>query len=573
MMFFSSFLLLFATIFSLVAAAATPTHQHLSARVPPKLNYNILPPNAPAIRDWVNLFRRLLPQGQPADTAEIRRQYMWTPNRRYPNSVFYVNQPRVNGMDNDNPNWGTTRALQLRQLLQEQRRQREPNAEALMDIVSIADQAYDTREAFGLTDRNTDTPSEIRRAALSLNQERDWFRWTSAAFAEMVTGDVFLVVEEGNNAIGTDSIWATHELPAIQRSEEVTRIFEVRPANVGEVLAGTADLNLIEYRDPNALQRHPTHGDPNPTPAPAPGPPDHDEFKRGPNKITVKIDEKKALAARTSIDIDLSDARDVHPPAPIPDPPSKPAPPYKEGTCWIHLKEWRNPNVDDPNWAFAIEVSMYDDHTAPDPGNQIGYVQRTNVNPSSALEMASKLEDNLRISPVLEVQSVIPIQWNDYIQFDLADQHWRSSDADRCSVGGYDDGMKREMDCHFGCLYGGKPSSDGSGPPGAAAAKAVVAGNAAVNAAVENSSSGGTSSEDDKWSPIIIGLLIANLVIVLSLVVLNIAGRLRGTPRPTKPRSLSLSHTGTTAYKSVHKKDHDDDMDEVASLKNSFASH
>ncbi|KAH8798035.1 hypothetical protein DL96DRAFT_1720675 [Flagelloscypha sp. PMI_526] len=569
MMFFRSLLLLLAATLSVVTAASIPTYQNISARAgPPKLDYNILPPNAPAIRTWVDLFHRLLrqsqgdPPGAAADTAEIRRRYMWQANRRYPNSVFYVNQRRINGMDNDNPNWGTTRALQLREILERQLGRWNPDAESWTLY-----QAYDTREAFGLTntETNRDTPSDIRRAALSLGQERDWFRWTSAAFAEMATGDVFLVVEEDHDAIGSDSIWATHELPAIQRSEGVERILEVRPANVGEVLAGRADLDLFDYRDPNALRRHPTHGDPNPTPAPAPpGPPDHDSLKRGLNRIDVKVDEKKALDARTTIDIDLSDARDIAPPDPIPEIPPKPTPPYKEGTCRIHVKEWENYFGTD--WLFGIEVSMYDDPTkSPDPDNRIGYVERTNImgGIGGGLEMASKLEDKLTITPWLGATVFPQAKFVDFLVFDLADQHWKSTDADRCSVGGYND-RKREMDCHFACQYGGKPSSDGSRPPGAAAANAIIAGNAVTNAAIDSGDSSGlASTNDDNWIPVIIGLVIANLVIAVLLAMFNIVGKLRGT---LKLRNLSLSQP-------INKEERDNDVDEVPSLKNSSYTH
>jgi hypothetical protein len=65
----------------------------------------------------------------------------------------------------------------------------------------------------------------------------------------MVQGTVYLVVEEGEDAIGSDSIWRTHELPAIIRSQEVDEILEVRPANIGEALEGSRPLVLLGYRE------------------------------------------------------------------------------------------------------------------------------------------------------------------------------------------------------------------------------------------------------------------------------------------------------------------------------------
>ncbi|KAH8823954.1 hypothetical protein DL96DRAFT_242767 [Flagelloscypha sp. PMI_526] len=352
-------LLLFAAALSLVAATpAVPTFQHVSPRGPGrKIIGDIPPPNSPSIRDLINLFRRMLPARQNnappprADLAEIRRRYMITPTRRYPNAVFYVNQPRTATMNDANPNWGTNRALQLRSIIEAQLRRGDPNAESWTLY-----QAYDCRTAFGIVTTDSDFPSDIRRAALSLNEERDWFRQTSAAFAEMVTETVFLVVEEGSNAIGSDSIWATHELPAIQAARQVNMIWEVRPANIGGVLDGTQPLTLIPYRDPNAIGSPTTTepGGPVTSPATPPGSgiPPHDEFKRGDNPIDVKVDAKKALEARQFPEIDLSNTEDF---TPTPEPAPKPPAPYKEGTCWIHLKQWKNPKsgggspFDNPN--------------------------------------------------------------------------------------------------------------------------------------------------------------------------------------------------------------------------------
>ncbi|KAH8810329.1 hypothetical protein DL96DRAFT_1821419 [Flagelloscypha sp. PMI_526] len=446
MIFFHFLLPLFAVTFSFVVSSPTaPSLHHVSPRGPSRKIVGDIPiPSSPRIREWIDRFREMLPARQNGDTdnpnvdtAEIRQRYMLRPQRRYPHAVFYVNQRRTETMNDANPNWGTNRALQLRSLLEaELARRGDPHPESWTLY-----QAYDCPDAFGIIDEanNLDYPSDIRRAALSLNEERDWFRHTSAAFAEMVQGTVYLVVEEGEDAIGSDSIWRTHELPAIIRSQEVDEILEVRPANIGEALEGSRPLVLLGYRDPDAIRRQPTHGEPIPpvtTPEPVPPgvpgppgpppppqspphrePPDHDSLKRGENPINVTIDPKKALEARKFPEIDLSNAVDFTPTPDPPPPPPKPPAPYQEGQCSIHLSQWKNPisgggspfdNPGDSQWTgpFSIE------HDAG--GTQIGYVPRTNANDPNALEMASKLEDKLRMTPE---------EWNDYIQFDLAQQH------------------------------------------------------------------------------------------------------------------------------------------------------
>ncbi|KAH8810330.1 hypothetical protein DL96DRAFT_1716575 [Flagelloscypha sp. PMI_526] len=116
------------------------------------------------------------------------------------------------------------------------------------------------------------------------------------------------------------------------------------------------------------------------------------------------------------------------------------------------------------------------------------------------------------------------------------------------------------MDCHFGCYYGGRSSSDGTPAP----ANAAAAGNAVVNAAVDTSdTSSRANTSFEKWRPAVIGLLIANLVIALALVAFNVIGRWSSRHRST---TKALGHTPTRPglYRPVHKQDHDHDMEEVS---------
>jgi hypothetical protein len=108
---------------------------------------------------------------------------------------------------------------------------------------------------------------------------------------------------------------------------------------------------------------------------------------------------------------------------------------FKEGTCTMHVHQWKNPKQGggspfDPQnpWTgpFSVEITMWDDHVAPNPGNKIGYVARTNANDPNALHMTSKLD---------LVLIVTPEEKHDYIQFNLGALSFTSTS--NCKVGGW----------------------------------------------------------------------------------------------------------------------------------------
>ncbi|KAH8823952.1 hypothetical protein DL96DRAFT_242745 [Flagelloscypha sp. PMI_526] len=102
------------------------------------------------------------------------------------------------------------------------------------------------------------------------------------------------------------------------------------------------------------------------------------------------------------------------------------------------------------------------------------------------------------------------------------------------------------------------PSPASSEAPQALSSSApAVAGNAVVDISSAASSSDEGNSFD-KWVPIIVGLLIANLVIVLALVTLSIVGRCRKGTGSTNSRSNGTL-SSFDSYEPVHRKDHDHD--------------
>lgn len=98
----------------------------------------------------------------------------------------------------------------------------------------------------------------------------------------------------------------------------------------------------------------------------------------------------------------------VNNPVPVAPPPA-PAP-YAQGTCGIHVTEWRSAYAD-PG-VYDLEITMTDNDQA-----QIGYTQRTPASADNPLHFQSKLEDDL---------VCVPESQNNYIAFALGKQQWPS---------------------------------------------------------------------------------------------------------------------------------------------------
>lgn len=149
-----------------------------------------------------------------------------------------------------------------------------------------------------------------------------------------------------------------------------------------------------------------------------------------------------------------------------PEPAAPPAPPapFQTGTCWIHVHQWRSnvylggdPFSFDSKSPYSLEVKMYDNYGA----TLIGEVERTSASDGNSLEVKSKLEDTLVCTPE-EAEG-------EYIQFTLGTKSWTSSNKGNtedskasCTVGDWDNGYDRQMDCSFSCGWSGGKSSDGS---------------------------------------------------------------------------------------------------------------
>ncbi|KAH8801321.1 hypothetical protein DL96DRAFT_1823782 [Flagelloscypha sp. PMI_526] len=110
------------------------------------------------------------------------------------------------------------------------------------------------------------------------------------------------------------------------------------------------------------------------------------------------------------------------------------------------------------------------------------------------------------------------------------------------------------------------PLDDAGGrPDGGSSNAAVNASSAAVDISSAAASSSDENSTFDKWMPSIIGLLIANLVIVLALVTLSILRRSRGRARSTN--NAGTRPTGFGFYQPVQRIDLDHDAGEAAAFK------
>jgi hypothetical protein len=121
----------------------------------------------------------------------------------------------------------------------------------------------------------------------------------------------------------------------------------------------------------------------------------------------------------------------VKDPAPPPPPPKQP---YASGDIHFHVNEYWDCLPDENN--LSVEIAMWDS-TAPTDSHQIGYMARTQAGATQSAQMGSKLEDQLIITPEHQ---------GDYIQFQLGDLHFKSTDEQDttqpkkawCKIGGWD---------------------------------------------------------------------------------------------------------------------------------------
>ncbi|KAH8827555.1 hypothetical protein DL96DRAFT_1101592 [Flagelloscypha sp. PMI_526] len=135
------------------------------------------------------------------------------------NCIFYVNQrPPMTERD---PNWAKERAKQFAQLMN--------LAQAGSDHHTLYD-VFDLEAAF-----NPATAGPMADA-LESGLKRPWFEATSAGYAHLCEGTVYLVCEE--EEIWNQAIWMTHERDALWNSGRITRVVEIRPADIGRVYDG-----------------------------------------------------------------------------------------------------------------------------------------------------------------------------------------------------------------------------------------------------------------------------------------------------------------------------------------------
>ena len=117
-----------------------------------------------------------------------------------------------------------------------------------MLILRFLDDIYDSSKAFD------EHSGPMYEANVSGNL-RNWFRLTSAQFAYFCAGLVYLVIEEAQ--IFDDSIWVTHELPALWDNPAITQIIEIRPTDIGRAVADrTTIIPYYPYRTFFQLQTH-----------------------------------------------------------------------------------------------------------------------------------------------------------------------------------------------------------------------------------------------------------------------------------------------------------------------------
>ncbi|KAK7052591.1 glucan 1,3-beta-glucosidase [Favolaschia claudopus] len=326
--------------------------------------------------------------------------------RRRPrrNCVFYVNQQNVDPSD---PNYARTRAIQFAAIMNA--------ADPGGDYHTLYD-VYDNAAAF------TDTEDPMRSANVGGNR-RNWFRLTSERFALLCEGEVFLIVEEQPATIWPDAIWVTHEEPAILRNGLVTRITEIRPSDIGVALASNNDTRWIT---PHNYRGH-----------------------QPPGAIPRRDDEKLELDECAVIDPDKAGKKwDAYPEV------GGDIAPYKDfGGCTMHIHQWGSSSggggpFDPPpgQESYSVEVTLYDNG----PTHKIGFLTRT----VAPVNMTSKLDRYFIVTADGEKGP---------LHFTLGDQKWQSDDGS-CSVGGWDHGEDRQMDCGFRCDWMGGDSTDHTPP-------------------------------------------------------------------------------------------------------------
>ncbi|KAJ6556359.1 pectate lyase superfamily protein-domain-containing protein [Mycena capillaripes] len=328
--------------------------------------------------------------------------------QRRQNCVFYVNQQ---GVDPTDPNYARTRAIQFAALMNA--------ANPGGDYHTLYD-VYDNARAF------TDTEDPMRSANQGGNR-RNWFRVTSAQYARLCEGRLYLIVEEQPAQIWSDSIWVTHEYPAVVETRAVTQIIEIRPSEVGRAL----EQDSIRY-----IPHYPYRG-PQPPGATPPRDGDKSEIDE-----CAQIDPDKARAKWDSVPEVSGDVA-----------------PYKDiGGCTMHIQQWDNSDsggggpFDPPpgsGKSYSVEITIFDNGAA----HKIGFLSRANA----PLQMVSKIDSLLGVDPGTT---------DGPIQLTLGDQKWNTDDGS-CSVGGWDGGpgsRNRNMDCGFACPWNGGDSTDHTPP-------------------------------------------------------------------------------------------------------------
>ncbi|KAJ7653050.1 pectate lyase superfamily protein-domain-containing protein [Mycena rosella] len=314
------------------------------------------------------------------------------------NCVFYVNQRDV---DPEDPNYAKNRAIEFAALMNAQN----PGSDyhTLYDV-------YDTAAAFSYTENPM-------ASAWTGGNLRTWFQDTSQAFAELCSGHLYLIVDAEPEEIWDQSIWITHEWPAVVATGLVTQVTEIRPEDVGRAVADNGRTRFIRF--------YPYRGGQPPGATP---PRDGDQGEID-SCVSVDPDVVDQWAGVVDVSGDFA--------------------PFKEGTCTMHIHQYFNENAGggtfgDPQYSatYSVEVTMYDDGAT----HKIGFQSRLDA----PYNMVSKF-DNLFV--------VTPVEDGDYIQFTLGDQTWRNDDGS-CSVGGWDHGADRQMDCGFTCTWGGGDSTD-----------------------------------------------------------------------------------------------------------------
>ncbi|KAJ7466489.1 hypothetical protein FB451DRAFT_1178633 [Mycena latifolia] len=208
------------------------------------------------------------------------------------------------------------------------------------------------------------------------------------------------------------TIWITHEWPAILASNVVTQVTEIRLEDVGAAVADNGRTRFIRF--------HPYRGGQ----PPGATPPRDGTQAEIDNCVFVDPNASNAKWAKVVyVTGDVS--------------------PFMEGLYTMHVHQWYNANAGggifgDPNYQAtnSVEVTMYDDGAT----HKIGFQSRKDA----PYDMVSKIDSLFNVNPV---------ESGGYIQFTLGTEVFRNDDG-RCSVGGWDHGTDRQMDCGFTCTWG-----------------------------------------------------------------------------------------------------------------------